>query len=83
MPSLNAAEGGSAGLFVDRVLAVPAAVLGELDTLPVVLLVLHGDLVAPLAHVAGQRHLHPLLVLGHVDLLPGSLSCVGGSGGRT
>src|SRR5579863_106114 len=55
----------SARLFVEGVLAVPAAELGELDPLPVVLLVLHRDVVAALADLARQRHLHPLLVLRH------------------
>src|SRR6202163_4813877 len=55
----------SAGFFVQRVLAVPAAELGELDPLPVVLLVLGGDVVSALADLAGQSDLHPLLVLRH------------------
>ena len=44
--------GASAGLLVDRVLAVPAAVLLELDALAVVDLVLRRDVVAALARLA-------------------------------
>src|SRR5436190_1751142 len=51
----------SAGLAVQGVLAVEAAVLLHLDALAVVRLVLHGDVVPPLALLARQRHLDPLV----------------------
>src|SRR5690349_21118786 len=54
-----------AGFLVHRVLAVPAAVLLHLDALAVVLLVLHRDVVAPLAGLAREGHLHSLLVPRH------------------
>src|SRR5437868_6746671 len=54
------------GLFVDRVPAVPAAVLLHLDPLAVVHLALDRDVVPPLAFLAGERDLHSLLVLGHI-----------------
>src|SRR6267143_3878186 len=60
----------SSRLFVKCMRAVPAAVLLHLDALAVVLLVLHGDVVAPLALLAGQRDLDALLVPCHV-FLPG------------
>src|SRR5437868_3011440 len=52
-------------LPVEGVLAIPPAVLLHLDALAVVLLVLHGDVVAALAVLAGQRDLHSLLTLRH------------------
>src|SRR5208282_6414311 len=57
---------GSARLLVHRVLTIELAVLLHLDPLAVVLLVLHGDVVPSLAHLAGEGHLDSLLVLGHV-----------------
>ena len=56
---------GSAGLFVDRVLAVVAAVLVHLEALTVVDLGLHRDVVAPFALGAFEGDLHPLFALGH------------------
>src|SRR4051812_46700771 len=53
------------GLFVDRVTAVPAAVLLHLDPLAVVHLALDRDVVPPLALLAGEGHFHALLVLRH------------------
>src|SRR5690242_16642366 len=54
------------GLLVQRVLAVPAAVLLHLDALTVVDLVLHRDVVAPLADLARQGDGDALLTgLGH------------------
>src|SRR5439155_7254504 len=52
-------------LLVDGVLPVPAAVLLHLDPVAVVLLVLGGDVVAPLADLAGQRDLDSLIAPGH------------------
>src|SRR6266542_4703721 len=46
---------GLAGLAVDGVLAAPPAVLLELEAVAVVHLVLLGDVVPPLAVVAGER----------------------------
>src|SRR5262249_2736452 len=51
----------SAGLAVEGVLAVEAAVLLHLDALAVVRLVLHGDVVPPLALLACQRDCLPLV----------------------
>src|SRR3974390_2882357 len=59
-----------AGLLVQRVGPVPAAELLHLDPLAVVQLVLGRDVVPPLAHLAGQGDLDPLLVLRHVPSLP-------------
>src|SRR5207247_6487721 len=56
-------------LFVKCMRAVPPAVLLHLDALAVVLLVLHRDVVAPLALLAGQRDLDALLVPCHLFLL--------------
>src|SRR5581483_8383353 len=58
-------HGYLARLLVEGVLAVPAAVLLHLDALAVVLLVLHRDVVAPLAGLAGQRDLDSLIAPGH------------------
>src|SRR5665213_257170 len=55
----------SAGLLVERVLAVPAAELLHLDPLTIIDLVLGRDVVTTLADLAGQRDLDPLLVLCH------------------
>ena len=55
----------SAGLFVDRVFAVVAAVLVHLETLTIIDLGLHRDVVAPLALRAFEGDLHPLFALGH------------------
>src|SRR5665213_1919564 len=85
---------GSAGLFVQRVLAVPVAELLHLDPLAVVQLVLRRNVVTALAYFAGQGDLDPLLVLRHrgAPLLAGPAALVGplcssvtrsGSGGRT
>ena len=54
---------------MQSVLSLPAAVLLHLDPLTIVGLVFHGDVVAPLADVACQRDLHPLLVLCHCKVL--------------
>src|SRR5262249_18741044 len=54
-----------AGLLVEGVALVPAAVLLHLDALAVVDLALHRDVVPPLAVLAGERHLDALVVLGH------------------
>src|SRR5947208_6541303 len=56
---------GLTRLLVDGVALVPAAVLLHLDALAVVDLALHRDVVAPLAVLAGERDLDPLLVLRH------------------
>jgi len=55
-----------AGLLVKGVATVPTAVLLHLDAVPVVHLVFHGYVVAPLALFAGEGHLDPVLLLGHV-----------------
>src|SRR5487761_2232924 len=65
-PTSPPAQGSLAGLLVQRVTPVVLAVLGHLDALTVVHLVLHRDVVAPLAVLARQGHLDALLVLGHV-----------------
>src|SRR5690349_4050640 len=57
---------GLAGLAVQRVPAVPAAVLLHLDPLAVVDLGFDRDVVAPLALFAGQRDLDSLVILRHV-----------------
>src|SRR5260370_33388061 len=49
------------GVFVERVAAVPAAVLLHLDAVPIVGPVLHRDVVPPFADLARQRHLHSLV----------------------
>ena len=59
---------GSAGLLVDRVLSVVAAVLAHLEAFPVIDLRLHRDVVAPLALGALEGDLHPLVTLGHLIL---------------
>src|SRR5204862_3644402 len=56
---------GLPGLPVDRVAAVEAAVLLHRQALTVVELVLHGDVVAPLAHLALEGDLDPLLAFRH------------------
>src|SRR5438105_13002339 len=58
-----------AGLLVEGVLAVPAAVLLHLDAVAVVRLVLERDVVAPLALFTGESHLHPL-VARHLAVAP-------------
>src|ERR1700722_11685511 len=63
---------GLAGLPVQRVHAVVAAVLLHLDPLTVVVLVLGRDVVAVLADLALQGDLDPPLVLRHVGLLHSS-----------
>src|SRR5215203_2913286 len=66
----------SAGLLVKRVLALVRAVLLHLETLAVVDLGLHGDVVAPLALGAFERHLDALFTLGHDgSLLSSTLVC--------
>ena len=50
-------------------LALPSAVLVHLDALTVIELVLHRDVIAPLALLTRQRHLHALFVLRHDSLL--------------
>jgi len=55
----------SAGFLVNRVLAVVAAVLVHLETLTVVDLRLHRDVVASLALCALEGDFHPLFTLGH------------------
>jgi hypothetical protein len=50
--------------------AIPAAVLLHLDPLAIILPILHGDVVAALANVAGQSDLDTLLVLGHGLISP-------------
>ena len=52
-----------AGLLVERVALVPAAVLLHLDALAVVDLALHRDVVPPLAVLARERDLDSLVVL--------------------
>src|SRR3954451_3926079 len=54
--------------LVERVLTVETAVLLHLDALAVVRLVLHRDVVAPLADLAGEGHLDPLVTC-HRSLL--------------
>src|SRR4026208_1450780 len=56
-------------LPVQRVLAVPAAVLLHLDALAVVDLALHRDVVPPLADLTSQRDLDPLLIRHVPNLL--------------
>src|SRR5579875_2546431 len=68
LPSRRTAS--SAGLFVKGVPAIPPAVLSHLDPLAVVLFVLGRDVVAPLAHLAGQGHLNSSLVLRHRPRAP-------------
>ena len=53
---------GSAGLLVDRVGPIPAAVLLELDALALVVLVLRRDVVASLAGRAFERDVNSLVV---------------------
>src|SRR5207248_393331 len=64
-------EPSSAGLAVEGVLVVPPAELLHLDALAVVDARLHRDVVPPLADLAGQRDLQPLLVrlARHVSLV--------------
>ena len=69
----------SASLLVHRVLAVVAAVLAHLETLTVVDLRLHRDVVTPLALGALEGDLHPLVGLGH---LIRSLRSLGPAGRR-
>jgi len=54
-----------AGLLVRRVTTFPLAVLLHLNTLTIVHLVLHRDVIATLALLAGQNHLDSLFVLSH------------------
>src|SRR5260370_35882748 len=49
------------GLFVERLAAVPAAVLLHLDAVPIVGPVLHREVVPPFADIARQRPLHSLV----------------------
>src|SRR6187402_1452317 len=58
-----------AGLLVDGMPPVVAAVLLHLQPLTIVDLRLHRDVVAVLALGALERDLHPLVVLGHQELL--------------
>src|SRR6478672_2873460 len=46
--------------LVEGVLAIETAILLHLDPLAIVGLVLHRDVVAPLADLAGEGHLDPL-----------------------
>src|SRR5438874_11407865 len=57
------------GLLVERMAAVPAAVLLYLDAVPIVRPVLHRDVVPPLADLARQRHLHSLVARHGAPLL--------------
>ena len=57
---------GSTRLFVRGVPAIVTAVLLHLESLPVVDLGLHRDVVAPLALGAFEGDLDPLVVLRHV-----------------
>src|SRR5947209_19104072 len=57
------------GLFVERVAAVPAAVLLHLDAVAIVGPVLHRDVVPPLTDLARQRHLHSLVARHWAPLL--------------
>ena len=50
-----------AGFFVGRVAGAPAAVLLELDPVPIVVPVLLRDVVATLALAALERHADPLV----------------------
>ena len=70
LASYHHAGGPSLSSFLVRgVLAVPAAELLHLDTLTIIELVLHRDVVPSLALFAGQGHLNPLFVLSHRFLL--------------
>jgi hypothetical protein len=55
----------SAGLLVDRMTAVVAAVLVHLKALTIIDLRLHRDVVAPFALGALEGDFHPLVGLGH------------------
>src|SRR5256714_10783138 len=70
------------GLFVERVAAVPAAVLLHLDAVAIVGPVLHRDVVPPLADVARQRHLHSLVARHGAPLLD-DLGDAAGADGAT
>src|SRR5690606_7437650 len=69
----------SAGLLVERVPAVPAAVLLHLESFAIVDLRLHRDVVALFALGALEGDLHPLVGLGH---LIRSLRSLGPAGRR-
>src|SRR5438309_569883 len=66
---------GLPSLPMEGVLLVPAAVLLHLDALAVVDARLHRDVVAALAHLAGQRDLDPLLIGLRRHLASLSLRC--------
>ena len=72
-------EGGFlAGFLVEGVLALESAVLLHFDALTVVHLVLHGDVVTPLALFAREGDLDSLFVLCHdfaVSTVCSSLYC--------
>lgn len=53
---------------MQRVGAVPAAVLLHLDAFTIVDLVFHRDVVAPLALLTRQRHLNALFVFSHLSI---------------
>ena len=55
----------SAGLLVEGVPAVVTAVLVHLESLAIIDLRLHRDVVASLALGALEGDLHPLVALGH------------------
>ncbi len=59
-PRING-RSASAGLLVKRVLPLVAAVLVHLETLAIVDLGLHRDVVTPLALGAFEGDLHPLV----------------------
>jgi hypothetical protein len=59
---------GSAGLLVDRVFTVVAAVLAHLEAFTIIDLGLHRDVVASFALGALEGDLHPLVALGHLIL---------------
>ena len=87
MKSLPPLEGDYflASLLVRRVATLPLAVLLHLNTLTIVHLVLHRDVIATLALLAGQGHLDSLFVLSHhfslTTLVLLGLSVLPGSGG--
>ena len=58
----------SASFLVGGVNTLPLAVLLHLNTLSVVDLVLHRDVITSLALLARQRYGDPLVVLGHGSL---------------
>ncbi len=59
-------QSGLPGFLVDGMFAVPPAVLLHFDSITIVVLVLRGYIVTPLAVFARKCNLNSLLVLCHV-----------------